>query len=162
MKENRFIEILKLATSIVICQLAGFIGSLFTIPNIPTWYQGLRKPIFTPPNWIFGPVWITLFGLMGISAFVVWRLGLKEQRVKIALIFFSIQLALNTLWSVAFFGLRSPLTGLVEIVLLWIAVFATVKRFFKVATISGILLLPYLFWISFAAILNFFLWTLNL
>jgi translocator protein len=82
---------------------------------------------------------------MGISAFFVWRLGLKERRVKIALIFFSIQLALNTLWSVAFFGLRSPLTGLVEIVLLWIVVFATVKRFFKVATISGILLLPYFF-----------------
>jgi len=156
----KLIDVLKLATSVILCQLAGFLGSLFTTPAIPTWYATLSKPFFTPPNWIFSPVWISLFVLMGISLFFVWR---KQDHlpVKTALIFFFIQLILNIFWSAAFFGLRSPLLGLMDIVLLWIAILFTIKNFLKVSKFAGALLIPYLLWVSFAALLNFALWILN-
>ena len=153
--------ILKLIASIIICQLAGFIGSLFTTPAIPTWYKTLTKPAFTPPNSIFSPVWITLFLLMGISLFLVWQKSLKDQKVKIALLFFAVQLVLNTFWSILFFGLKSPLWAFIEIIILWFAILLTIIKFFKVSKPAGILLLPYILWVSFAAFLNFFLWNLN-
>ena len=157
----KIIDILKLVASIILCQLAGFLGSLFTTPAIPTWYATLRKPFFTPPNWIFSPVWITLFILMGISLFFVWR-RTDHPKFKIAFIFFFGQLILNVLWSVAFFGLRSPLLGLIDIVLLWIAILLTIQNFLKVSKMAGFLLFPYPLWVGFAALLNFFLWILNL
>lgn len=153
-------DIWKLAVSLILCQLAGVLGSLFTTPAIPTWYQTLNKPSFTPPNWIFSPVWISLFILMGISLFLVWRKQ-GQPSVRAALFFFSIQLILNVLWSIAFFGLRSPLLGLIDILLLWMAILLTVLTFFKVSKWAGLFLLPYLLWVSFAAVLNFSLWTLN-
>jgi tryptophan-rich sensory protein len=153
-------DIAKLAVSILLCQLAGFLGSLFTTPAIPTWYQTLHKPFFTPPNWIFSPVWISLFILMGLSLFYVWRRPAHPQFKK-ALIFFFVQLVLNILWSLAFFGLRSPLLGLIDIVLLWIAILFTILNFFKVSKFAGVLLLPYLLWVSFATLLTFSLWILN-
>ena len=153
-------DIAKLAVSIILCQLAGFLGSLFTTPAIPTWYQTLHKPFFTPPNWIFSPVWISLFLLMGISLFLVSRRQ-DHPKVKTALIFFFVQLILNILWSAAFFGLRLPLLGLMDIILLWIAILLTIQHFLKVAKMAGLLLLPYLLWVSFAALLNFCLWFLN-
>jgi len=156
----RIVDILKLVGSILLCQLAGFLGSLFTTPAIPTWYQTLKKPFFTPPNWIFSPVWIGLFILMGISLFLVWRRS-DHPPFKPALIFFFVQLILNILWSVAFFALRSPFLGLIDIVLLWIAILLTILNFFKVSKWAGALLLPYLIWVSFAAVLNYFLWALN-
>jgi tryptophan-rich sensory protein len=157
----KIVDILKLVTSIILCQLAGFLGSLFTIPAIPTWYQTLDKPFFTPPNWIFSPVWISLFILMGISLFFVWR-RTDHPKFKIAFIFFLIQLTLNILWSVVFFGLKSPLLGLFEILLLWIAILMTILNFFQVSKLAGVLLIPYLGWVSFATLLNFSLWILNL
>jgi tryptophan-rich sensory protein len=156
----KIIDILKLVASIILCQLAGFLGSLFTTPAIPTWYATLNKPSFTPPNWIFSPVWISLFILMGISLFMVWRRQ-DHPQFKIAFIFFFVQLILNVLWSAAFFGLRLPLLGLIDIVLLWIAVLLTMQNFFKVSKIAGLLLTPYLLWVSFAVLLNFALWVLN-
>jgi tryptophan-rich sensory protein len=153
-------EILKLVVSILLCQLAGFLGSLFTIPSIPTWYQTLKKPSFTPPNWIFSPVWISLYIVMGISLFLVWRRK-DSPKVKTALIFFFVQLILNIFWSVGFFGLRLPLLGLMDIILLWVAIVLTIQNFFKVSRMAGLLLLPYLLWVSFATVLNFFLWNLN-
>ena len=153
--------ILKLVASIVLCQLAGFLGSLFTTPAIPTWYATLKKPFFTPPNWIFAPVWISLFLLMGISFFIVWQKKLDQPAAKNAIIFFFVQLILNILWSMAFFGLQSPLIGLIDIILLWIAILITTTKFFRVSRLAGFLFLPYLFWVSFAAVLNFFLWILN-
>jgi tryptophan-rich sensory protein len=155
------IDILKLVTSVILCQIAGFLGSLFTTPAIPTWYKTLNKPFFTPPNWIFSPVWISLFVLMGISLFFVWRRP-DHPQFKPALLFFFVQLILNIFWSIAFFGLKSPLLGLMDIVLLWIAILFTILNFFKVSKFSGALLVPYLLWVSFAALLNFFLWILNL
>ena len=153
-------DILKLVASIFLCQLAGFLGFLFTTPSIPTWYETLKKPFFTPPNWIFSPVWISLYVLMGISLFMVWRRN-DHQEFKTALIFFFIQLILNILWSISFFGLRSPFLGLIDIVLLWIAILLTIQNFFKVSKAAGWLLFPYLLWISFAVELNFSLWILN-
>jgi tryptophan-rich sensory protein len=157
----KIMDILKLSASIILCQLAGWIGSLATIPSIPTWYETLKKPSFTPPNWIFGPVWISLYAVMGISLFLVWR-DLSKPKVKTALILFFVQLIFNILWSLAFFGLRSTLAGLIDIFLLWVAILLTIKNFFNVSKIAGLLLLPYLLWVSFAVLLNFSLWLLNL
>jgi len=153
-------DILKLVASVILCQIAGFLGSLFTTPAIPTWYATLKKPFFTPPDWIFSPVWISLFILMGISLFFVWRRQGHPQFKK-ALIFFFVQLILNVLWSLAFFGLRLPLLGFIDIILLWIAILLTIQHFSKVSKFAGVLLLPYLVWVSFATLLNFSLWILN-
>jgi len=157
----KIIDILRLIASILLCQVAGFFGSLFTTPAIPTWYKTLNKPFFNPPNWIFSPVWISLFLLMGISLFMVWRRQ-DHPKFKTALIFFFVQLILNILWSIAFFGLRSPLLGFINIILLWIAILLTIQYFLKVSKFAGVLLLPYFLWVSFATLLNFFLWILNL
>jgi len=152
---------LKLLASVLICQAAGFIGSVFTNQSIQTWYPTLKKPAFNPPNWLFAPVWITLFLLMGIALFLVWRAGIQNHAVKNALIVFAVQLILNMSWSFLFFGLRSPVLGLIDIILLWIFILITIFSFSLVSSVSSILLLPYLLWVSFAAVLNFFLWRLN-
>ena len=154
-------NISKLIISIVACQCAGLIGSIFTGPAIPTWYAALEKPAFTPPNWLFAPAWITLYLLMAISAFFVWRKGLDNQLVRTGLMVFLIQLVLNALWSVVFFGLQSPLWGLVVIVALWIAILFTILNFFRISSVAGALLLPYILWVSFAAVLNTSIWLLN-
>ena len=154
-------ESIKLIVSIAICLFAGFLGSFFTIPAIPTWYATLAKPSFAPPNWLFFPVWTTLFVMMGISLYLVWRRGLEGQQVKNALVIFAVQLILNVLWSAAFFGLRSPLSGLIEISILWISIAFTIMIFMKISRTAGLLLIPYIIWVSFAAILNFMIWRLN-
>lgn len=154
-------DILKLALSIVVCEGAGLIGSLFTTPAIPTWYAALEKPSFTPPNWLFAPAWVTLYILMGIAVFLVWRKGLNQTGVKSALVVFLVQLILNTLWSVFFFGLKSPVAGVVVIVLLWIAILFTIYKFSHISRAAGWLLLPYILWVTFAAALNISVWMLN-
>ena len=161
MKNRRVRDIAKLLISIIACQFAGFIGSIFTTPSIPTWYATLQKPPFTPPNWLFAPAWITLYLLMGISAFIIWRRGVDSTRVRDALIVFLIQLILNSLWSVVFFGLKSSLYGVVVIIVLWIAILFTILKFFKLSTVAGGILLPYILWVSFAAVLNISIWILN-
>jgi len=154
-------DISKLVISIVACLAAGGIGSIFTRSAIPTWYATLEKPIFSPPNWLFAPVWTLLYILMGISAFLVWRKGLENRQVRTALIVFLIQLVLNTLWSVFFFGLESPLYGLIVIVVLWFMILLTLVLFYKIARVASVLLWPYLLWVTFAAILNGSIWMLN-
>ena len=154
-------DIIKLNASIAACQGAGLIGSLFTTAAIPTWYAGLQKPFFTPPNWLFAPAWITLYILMAVAAFLIWRKGLDQKGVRFALIIFLIQLVLNTLWSIVFFGLESPLYGIIVIIALWIAILLTMIKFFKLSTIAGALLTPYIGWVSFAAVLNVAIWMLN-
>jgi benzodiazapine receptor len=157
----KIIDILKLVASIILCQLAGLIGSLATIPVISTWYELLKKPFFNPPNWVFGPVWTGLYVLMGISLFIAWQRGKGNSQVKIALVFFFVQLILNACWSLAFFGLKSPLLGLINIVLLWIAIFITIRKFLRISRTAAFLLVPYILWVSFAVLLNFSFWTLN-
>ena len=155
------VSVLKLLASIFVCQLAGFVGSLFTTPNIATWYDTINKPAFTPPDVVFGPVWITLYVLMGIAAFLVWNQGIRSEGVDIALSIFIIQLLLNMLWSITFFGLHSPFGGFIVIVLLWLAILYTMVNFFRISTTAGILLVPYILWVSFAAVLNLSIVLLN-
>ena len=155
------ITIIKFIVAIVVCQLAGVVGSLFTTPSIPSWYAALQKPSFNPPNWIFAPVWTTLFVLMGIAAFIVWNKGLDKKGVKTALALFIIQLVLNMLWSYLFFTLHSPLYAFVEIIILWLAILLTMLKFFPISRAAGYLLLPYILWVSFAAVLNFTIFRLN-
>jgi len=154
-------DIWKLVVSIVACLAAGAIGSIFTRSAVTTWYATLGKPAFSPPNWLFAPVWTLLYILMGIAAFLVWRKGLGNRQVRSALIVFLIQLILNTLWSVVFFGLESPLFGLVVISVLWVVILVTVIQFFKISRAASILLWPYLLWVTFAAVLNSSIWLLN-
>ena len=153
--------IIQLIISIIACQFAGVIGSIFTTPAIPGWYATLDKPAFTPPNWLFAPAWITLYLLMGIAAFLVWRKGLDNRPVRLALAIFLVQLLLNAFWSVAFFGLQSPLSGIIVILVLWIAILFTILRFFRISYMAGALLLPYILWVSFATVLNISIWVLN-
>jgi len=154
-------NIVKLVVSIVVCQCAGLLGSAFTTPAIPTWYAALQKPPFTPPSWLFAPAWITLYLLMGIAAFLVWRVGLDDRRVRAALMIFLIQLVLNALWSVAFFGLQSPLYGFIVIILLWFAILLTILSFARISRLASWLLVPYILWVSFASVLNISIWVLN-
>jgi len=161
MKNIKITDIVKLVISIIACQCAGLIGSLFTTPAITTWYATLQKPPFTPPNWLFAPAWITLYLLMGISAFIIWRRGLGNPQVKRALFLFVIQLVLNALWSIAFFGLESPLYGVIVIATLWVAILLTILKFFKVSSVAAVLMLPYILWVTFAAVLNISIWVLN-
>ena len=154
-------NILKLVVAVLLCQAAGILGSLATVPAIPGWYQGLAKPSFTPPNWLFGPAWITLYLLMGIALFLVWRQGLDRPGVKAALALFFIQLGLNALWSWLFFGWHQLGLAFAEIVLLWVAILLVMIKFFALSRASGWLLVPYLLWVTFASVLNFSLWRLN-
>ena len=162
MDGERSRNILKLVISIVACQCAGLIGSIFTTPAIPTWYETLAKPSFTPPNWLFAPAWVTLYVLMGVAVFLVWRKGLGIKNVKAALITFLVQLVLNVLWSAVFFGAKSLVGGAVVIVLLWIAILFTILRFFKISTVAGGLLIPYILWVTFASALNISILALNI
>jgi translocator protein len=154
-------DVVRLVVSLVICQCAGLIGSFFTITSIPTWYATIQKPGFTPPNWVFGPAWITLYALMGIAAFLIWRKGFDKPGVIGALTLFLAQLILNAFWSVVFFGFQSPAAGFVVIVLLWMVILFTILRFFRLSTAAGVLLIPYILWVTFASVLNFSIWILN-
>lgn len=154
-------KVLKFIISIFICQSAGIFGSLFTFESISDWYVTLEKPLFAPPNWIFGPVWIILYFLMGVSLYIVWENELKSKSRKVFFTVFGIQLILNALWSLLFFGLKSPLLGLVDIILLDIMVIFTIIYSKSISKLAAILLVPYLVWIIFASILNFAIFLLN-
>jgi len=157
----------KLVIAIAVSELAGVIGSVFTISAIPTWYAGLVKPALNPPGWIFGPAWITLYALMGIAAFLIWSSyakaseGQAKRQIKIALGVFGIQLFLNAIWSIIFFGLRNPFWAFIEIIALWLTILATTFAFYKISRPAAYLLLPYIIWVSFAAYLNYSIWMLN-
>lgn len=154
-------DIIKLIVSIVVCEGAGGIGAIFTTSAIPTWYAGLKKPSFTPPNSVFGPIWITLYLLMGIAVFMVWREGLNQSGVTAAITVFWVQLVLNVLWSIIFFGKKSLFGGMALIIILWLAILITIILFFGVSAIAGGLLIPYIIWVSIATNLNIQVWRLN-
>jgi tryptophan-rich sensory protein len=139
---------------------AALVGSAFTEPSIPEWYGSLVKPSFTPPSWLFGPIWSVLYLAMAIAGWLVW---LRHRNIAVALplALFGSQLVLNALWSILFFGLQAPGIALVEILTLWAMIFATLLSFWKISTIAGWLFVPYLAWVSFATILNFEIWRLN-
>ena len=141
--------------------LAAGIGSLTTIPNIPTWYAGLEKPGFTPPNWAFGPAWTVLYILMGISFWRILERGNRVPGKTVAVVLFLVQLALNAFWSVAFFGLHSPLFGLAVISAMIVFIIATIFAFWRLDRLAGLLMIPYLAWVSFACALNLSVFLLN-
>lgn len=154
-------KIIALVVWIVISFLPGFIGSIFTSPNIPTWYATLKLPVFTPPGWFIGLVWTGLYLLMGIAAYLIWEKGFESKAVQLALAVFVIQLLLNGLWSYLFFGLHGILPGLIEIIVLWLFIVWTMILFFPLSSVAGWLLVPYLLWASFASVINFSVWLLN-
>jgi translocator protein len=153
--------LLKLVAALGLPQIAGGIGALFTTSAIPTWYATLQRPEIAPPNWVFGPVWTTLYVIMGVAAFLVWQKGLYRKDVKVALSLFLVQLLLNTLWSILFFGMQNPGAAFIEIIVLWLAILATITTFAKVSRVAAWLLIPYLAWVSFAAYLNYSFWMVN-
>jgi tryptophan-rich sensory protein len=150
-------KISKLIISIVICLLAGVIGSLFNT-SIKTWYAALNKPFFTPPNWLFAPAWATLFVLMGISLHLVWA---NKRKTKTAFYLFAAQLILNIAWSFFFFYLQNPFFAFIELIILWLAILFTITEFHKISKTSAYLLIPYICWVTFAAVLNFSIIILN-
>ena len=150
-----------LAVFIAICLGAGGLGAVATTPEIDGWYRTLAKPAWNPPDAVFGPVWTTLFILMAIAAWLIWRPeGFKVAAMPLTL--FAMQLVLNVSWSWIFFGMHQPGWAFVEIVALWLAIVATTAAFFRCSELGGCLLVPYLAWVSFAAVLNFTIWRLNL
>jgi len=152
---------LKLILSVVVCLLAGSLGTIFTISAIPTWYAGLIKPFFSPPNWLFGPVWTILYILMGVSFFLIWQKGFKDKKAVTALKLFAVQLLLNAIWSPIFFGAKNLFLAFIVIVFMWVFIVKTIFAFKKIDKVASYLLYPYIAWVSFATILNFSVWFLN-
>jgi tryptophan-rich sensory protein len=151
---------LGLAAAVAVCFAAAAVGSLYTTPAIPGWYASLQKPAWNPPNWVFGPVWTLLYLMMSVAVWLVWReRGFAGATLPLALFF--LQLILNALWSVIFFGWRNPALALVEIFFLWAAIFATMLAFWRVSHTAGWLMWPYLLWVTFAGFLNLNIWKLN-
>lgn len=143
------------------CELAGIIGSIFTIEAIPTWYATLVKPALNPPSWVFGPVWTMLYALMGLAVFLVWKQGWRRKEVKTALGLFGAQLATNALWSILFFRMHSPFYALIDILVMWVLILVTSIAFYRISKPAAYLLMPYLGWVSFATYLNYMIYVLN-
>jgi tryptophan-rich sensory protein len=152
---------LKLVVAVALPLLVGGLSGAVTARSVATWYPTLVKPSFNPPPWIFGPVWTVLYVAMGVAAFLVWRRGLAVDGVRAALVLFLVQLALNGLWTLLFFGLRSPAWAFAEILVLWLLIGATTWAFWRVSPTAGALMLPYWAWVSFATVLNGAIWRLN-
>ena len=158
-------DLKKIIISVSACILIGLLSSLATRSSVDTWFLTLEKPFFNPPSWVFAPVWTILYVLMGYSFAIVWSNESQSRRsreiIKNAMIIFGVQLALNALWSILFFKLCNPFLALIEILLLWLMIFETIKTFNKIDNFASKLLLPYLAWVSFATILNGSIWFLN-
>lgn len=155
------VDWLKLIASIVICNATGLSGLFATMPSIFSWYESLVRPWFVPPNWVFATSWSILYILMGISLYLIWKRGLNQPKAKIALGFFGLQLVLNFLWTVFFFGMRSLFLGMVDAILLWLAILITIWCFYGISKKAAYLLIPYLLWVSFAVIMNYYFVILN-
>ena len=152
---------IKIIISLAVTFSAPVIASFVTAPGTSDWYANLNKPCFNPPGWVFGPVWTVLYVLMAVSAGLVWHKELAGSIVRMALALYLLQLVLNGLWMPLFFGAKMPLLAFIDIVLLWAAIILTILVFVKVSRYAGLLMLPYLAWTTFAAVLNFSLWYLN-
>lgn len=155
-------KVVKIIIALVICLMVGYSASTVTRPSVETWYPTIIKPVFNPPNWIFMPMWTLLYILMAVAAGLVWdKIKEQNEEVKKALGFFLIQLTLNAIWSYLFFGLKNPMLALIEIALLWLMIYETYLKFVKINKTAGYLLIPYMAWVAFAAILNASIWWLN-
>lgn len=153
---------LKIAIMVIVCLAVGYLSGIVTRESVTTWFATIEKPSFNPPNWVFQPVWTALYIMMGIAAGLVWQQSdTKKEEVRTALIFFFVQLALNALWSLLFFGLKNPLLALIEIIVLWLMIYETYIKFGKLHKTAGYLFIPYLLWVGFATLLNGAIWWLN-
>lgn len=148
----------RFVASVAVCEAAGIIGSVFTISAIPGWYATLQKPWFTPPNWLFGPVWLALYFLMGATLYVLWG---KRPQSGTALAAFAVQLIFNAAWSAVFFGAHELFYGFVIIVALWLAILVTSALSYRVSRSAAALLIPYIVWVTIASALNYYVWVLN-
>jgi tryptophan-rich sensory protein len=151
----------KLFCSVSVCLLTGLVGSFSTMDSVKTWYAGLSKPSFNPPDWAFGVVWPVLYVMMGVAAWLIWKKGTGSKQAKVALCLFLVQLVLNGIWTPIFFGLHMMGLALAEIILLWMAILVTIIYFWKISKAAACLLIPYILWVSFAIALNAALWHLN-
>ena len=158
--KKRHLELPALGVCLLACFAAGGLGSIFSGPAIGTWYAGQSKPSFNPPNWIFGPVWTTLYILMAVAAWMVWRQRMSRP-VGAALWLFGVQLASNAAWSIIFFDLHRPLAAMIDLALLWVVLVVTLVAFWRLSWIAGLMMLPYLAWVSFAGVLNAAIVALN-
>ena len=149
-------QTLVLAAFVVLCEAVGAVGAIATAPNIGSWYETLARPEWQPPNWLFGPVWTTLYALMGVSAFLVWRRGARA-----ALALFVVQFALNAAWSWIFFSAHELGWAFTEIVVLWAAILAWLVAAWRTSPLAGALQIPYLAWVTFASVLNWTIWRMN-
>jgi len=153
-RKGQMKNILLFLVCLIITYAAAAIGSVATFASIPNWYAGLVKPPLNPPNWIFGPVWSTLYTLMAIAIFLVVKNGFSTETVKLAAGFFAAQLILNTAWSVVFFGMKTTFAPIIIIVALWVCIFVCILLFWKISKPASIMMVPYILWVSFAAYLN--------
>lgn len=154
---------IKILLMVAICLSACYLSGKVTRNNIDTWYVSLEKPYFNPPSWVFSPVWVTLYIVMGIATGIVWsKIDNQKENVRKGLTYFWITLALNTLWSFIFFGLKNILLSLIEIIFLWILIYKTNVLYLKVSKTAGYLFIPYLLWVTFAISLNASIWWLNM
>ncbi len=149
----------KFIISLALPLTAGLTGSFFTRSSVTTWYQTLNKPLFNPPDYVFAPVWTLLYLLMGVSFFLIWNIKNNNKKPAVAVYF--IQLFFNFLWSAVFFGLRNPLAGLFDIILLQALIAVTILFFHRIHAKASYLLIPYLGWVTFASVLNFSIVLLN-
>jgi len=154
-------RILYITISVLICLAIGFLSSIATQSSVNDWYLTLNKPSFTPPNWLFAPVWTALYIMMGVAAGIVWSKGYHHVWVKTALYHFVFQLLLNALWSIVFFGLKNPLGGMVVILALLTMIILTIKWFKVISKPAALLMIPYVLWVAFASALNYKIWELN-
>lgn len=154
-------SVFKLIFSIAVCQSAGLIGTVFTVSSIENWYNLLNQPSLRPPNWLFGPVWTTLYTLMGISLYWILIKETKKKEVREALKLFTVHLVFNATWSIVFFGMQNLPLSLINIAILWILIVMVMIRFYKIDKKASLILIPYLAWVSFASILNFSIFLLN-
>jgi tryptophan-rich sensory protein len=154
-------NIVKLIIAVAIPVAVGATSGFFTISGVSSWYQTINKPSWNPPSWIFGPVWTTLYIMMGISLFLVWKSDSAGMLKKIAIALFAAQLILNFFWSFIFFNQRQIGWALVEIVVMWVVILLTIFAFARVNKTAAWLMVPYVSWVSFATILNYTIWKLN-
>ncbi len=157
MKQKPWIS---LSLFVLLCLFLGFVGSIWTRETVSSWYPALIKPSWTPPNWVFGPVWTLLYLMIAVSGWLIYQAENSRNR-SIALGFYSIQLFLNFIWPLLFFSLQNPLYGLIDILLLCLFISLTIIKAWSVRPIAAVLLIPYLFWVAYAASLNAGIWLLN-
>ncbi|MBO6827922.1 TspO/MBR family protein [Allomuricauda sp.] len=154
-------RVLYITISVLVCLAIGFLSSIATQSSVNDWYLTLDKPSFTPPNYLFAPVWTALYIMMGVAAGIVWSKGYHHIWVKTALYHFVFQLLLNALWSIVFFGLKNPLGGMIVILALLTMIILTIKWFRVISKPAAYLLVPYVLWVVFASALNYKIWELN-